>query len=97
MKKELKTYAHAKKDLLQKFDCQQDLPVRILMDTPWRIEENDGMSFLYYIQDAEEFVSVIVNKNGTPWVSKCDGFTMAVAIDCLRFAFILKNESRQNG
>jgi len=96
MRRELSAYTSAKKNLLKLFRCEADLPIRILTETQWHIEEHDGMSFLHYESqgDDEILVSVIVNKNGEPWISEMNELSMVVAIDCIKFAFILKNKLR---
>ncbi|MCL2616758.1 MAG: hypothetical protein FWD96_03830 [Defluviitaleaceae bacterium] len=94
MRRELSAYTNAKKDLLTIFGCEVDLPAKVLMEAAWHVEENDGVSFLHYEQDGEKLVSVIVNKGGVPWMCKLNDITLVVAIDCIKFAFILKNKMR---
>jgi len=97
MRQELSTYINAKSKLLQLFGCEGDLPVRVLTDVTWRIEESEGMSFLHYKHSGsdDELVSVIINKDGEPWITKQDDTSLVVAIDCVRFAFILNNQLRK--
>ena len=96
MRREISAYTGAKKKLLKLFGCEADLPVRVLIDIEWHVEEHDGVSFLHYQPqpDSEKLISVIVNKNGEPWIAKMNELSMVVAIDCIKFAFILKNRLR---
>jgi len=97
MRQELSTYINAKNKLLKLFGCEGDLPVRVLTDVTWRIAESDGMSFLHYRHEGsdEELVSVIINKDGEPWITMQEDTSLIVAIDCVRFAFILDNKLRK--
>ena len=94
MRREISAYADSKKKLLKLFGCDADLPIRLLIDVEWHVEEHDDVSFLHYEPQGggEKLVSVIVNKNGSPWISEMNELSMVVAIDCIKFAFILKNK-----
>ena len=96
MRREISAYTGAKKSLLKLFRCEADLPIKILTDTQWHVEEIDGVSFLHYkSQDnGEELVNVIVSKNGEPWIYEMNELSMIVAIDCIKWAFIMKNKMR---
>ena len=96
MRRELSAYTNAKKDLLKLFGCEGDFPVRVLMEVTWHVDESEGVSFLHYEHGGEKLVSVIVNKNGAPWISECNDVTMVIAIDCIKFAFVLKNKLRNH-
>jgi len=94
MRQELSTYVGAKDKLLKLFGCESDLPVRVLTDVTWRIVESEGVSFLHYKHESssEEHVSVIINREGEPWIVKRSEISLVVGIDCVRFAFILSNQ-----
>ena len=98
MRREIRAYTDSKKKLLKLFGCDADLPIRVLVDAAWHVEEHDDVSFLHYeLQaDGEKFVSVIANKNGEPWITHMNELTMIVAIDCIKFAFILKNRLKED-
>ncbi|MCL2852095.1 MAG: hypothetical protein FWE20_03540 [Defluviitaleaceae bacterium] len=99
MRREISAYTGAKKNLLKLFRCEADLPIRVLTDITWHVEDHDGVSFLHYQpqDDAEGLVSVIVNRNGEPWITEMNELTLVVAIDCIKFAFIFKNKLRTSG
>ena len=93
MRQEVSAYTDAKTNLLSLFRCEPELPVKVMVDAKWRLEENGGVFFLHYEPqpDRDSLVSVIVNKGGEPWITESGDLTMIVAIDCIKFAFILKN------
>ena len=96
MRKHISAYIGAKNKLLKLLGCESDFPVRVLTDATWRIEESEGVSFLHYRHEGsdEELVSVIVNKDGKPWIATRNDTSLVIAIDCIRFAFILNNGLR---
>ena len=96
MRREIRAYTDSKKKLLKLFGCDADLPIRVLVDAAWHVEQYDDVSFLHYEPQGggEKLVSVIVNKDGEPWITLMNELTMIVAIDCIKFAFILKNKHR---
>jgi len=97
MRHELSAYIDANTKLLKLFGCESALPIRVLTNVEWRIQENEGVSFLHYRHKGtdDELVSVIINKDSEPWVTPLSDVSLVVAIDCIRFAFILNNELRR--
>jgi len=96
MRREVRAYTDAKKKLLNLFRCEADMPVKMMVGALWNIEENDGVYFLRYEPEpgGESLLSVIVGKNGEPWITEMNELTMIIAIDCIKWAFILKNSLR---
>ena len=96
MRREISAYTDSKNKLLKLFGCDADLPIRVLVDAAWHVEEHDDVCFLHYEPQGggEKLVSVIVNKSGEPWITQMNELTMVVAIDCIKFAFILKNKMK---
>jgi hypothetical protein len=89
----LKTYITAKNELMQFFNCDDDFFIKAFNGSRWMIKNDDDFSFLmYWTADKKRHDAVIVKKNGSPMVYKAGKYTMVIAIDCVKIAFIFENE-----
>lgn len=90
----IKTYINAKNELMQYFDCDDDFFIKALDGCKWMIKNDDDFSFLmYWTEDKKRHDAVVVKKNGSPMVFKAGRYTMVIAIDCVKIAFIFENEN----
>jgi hypothetical protein len=90
----LETYIDAKKELMRYFNCTDDFYVKAFDRYKWMIKDDDDFSFLrYWTDDEKRHDAVIVKKNGSPMIFKAGKYTMVVAIDCVKIAFIFENEN----
>lgn len=92
MRKAVQEYASAKKNLFEYFDCKEDYPVVILSKCQWALKQDEGMYFLtYWVNEDEKFNYAVVKKDGEPLVYKTRDYSMVIAIDCIKTAFVFKN------
>ena len=95
MRKAVPEYIVARNNLFRYFDCPDSYLVRTMTNTEWTVRTEEGISFLtLFIEDTRaEFV--VVRKDNAPLVYQSGEYTMVIAIDCIKIAFVLKNESEQ--
>lgn len=90
-------FMKAKKALLWHFNCRDDYYVKTLPDARWRTKEEDEMFFLSYLDDKKNTNhAVIVKKDGKPLIYIAAEFTLVVAIDCVKIAFIFNNKNKMD-
>lgn len=88
-----------KRELCQKFACEDDVFFKPLLKNEFAIQEDGGFYFLtYWKEDGTKIQAVIVKKDGVPLISLWNGYKMIVAIDCVKIGFIfeIKNEKRED-
>ncbi len=89
------SYLNSKNELMLFFDCNDDYFIRYMQNYDWRIYDNEGLYFLNYWNDNTKIDSIIVRKKNNPLIYEKEDYTMVIAIDCVKIAFILKNENRK--
>jgi hypothetical protein len=84
----------SKKGLLDSFGCDEDYHITVLDDRAWSVSHEEGVSFLTYLREDGEWArAVIVNRDKAPLICRSEELTMIVAIDCIKIAFIMKNNN----
>ncbi len=85
---------------MKEFDCKEDYFVKILDDCKWFANNKDGfykLSYLDKVKDKEvKKDAVIVEVNNKPQIFRTEKYTMVVAIQCVKIAFIFKNINEVN-
>ena len=90
----LKNYISSKKMLMEQFSCDDDFFIKPLENLKWAVKSEDDFSFLmYWTDDDKRHSAVIVKKNGSPMVYKTDMYTMVIAIDYIKTAFVFSNNN----
>jgi len=97
MRKAVPEFIAARNNLFRFFDCREQFPVRTMTNASWDILEDGGICFLTILDGGdggrEDFV--VSQKADVPMVFTAGGYTMVVAIDCVKTAFVLKNENKR--
>ena len=79
---------------MKHFKCDDDFFIKPLESLKWAVKEEDDFSFLiYWTSEDKRNTAVIVKKNGSSMIYKADTYTMVIAIDCVKTAFIFSNEN----
>ncbi len=91
-KRVVQDFLIAKNSLMQYFNCKDNYFVKTLVNFNWQVNTNEGITFLtYWDSNLNKTNAVVVKKSGTPLIYKGRDYTMIVAIDCIKVAFIFKN------
>ncbi len=92
----LENYINSKKQLMEYFKCDGDFFIKPLENLKWSIKNDGDFNFLmYWTEDLKRHSAVITKKNGNPMVYKVEEYTMVVAIDCIKTAFIFSNSNME--
>lgn len=85
-------FTDAKERLLRSFGCLEDYHIESRLGLNWEIAEDDGVFFLSHWKNiGNKTTAVIVKKNDAPLLYKSADYTMVIAIDCIKIAFIFNN------
>ncbi len=91
----VETYFNSKQKLMEYFEIDNDYYVYNAVNYKWNIRKNNEVSFLVLYKTnemKEEYV--VVKRNNLPHFQEKDEFSLYVAIDCIKVAFIVKNSNR---
>jgi len=92
-KKYIQKFIAAKKSVMDFFGCEGNFYIKPLLDYNWSCKSNNDFFILSYQKDDEPTINaVVVKKNGEPMIYKTEEYTMVIAIDCVKTAFIFKNQ-----
>ena len=82
-------------EVLEWFGCEGDFFIKPLLDCEWTINDTEDFYFLsYWIKQNKRVNAVIVKRNGLPMLYHKKKYTMVVAIDCVKIAFVFRNSRR---
>lgn len=85
-------YEQARKRVATYFGCEEDFFLKPLLDLEWLVKEDGDFHFLtYWTVKGKKIDAVVVRKNGNPLIYRTPDYTMVVAIDCVKIAFIFQN------
>ena len=90
-KSSVQNYLVAKKNIMEYFKCNDDFFVRILDSQEWVVKDNEYFHMLSYWNDENRTDAIVAKKNGNPMVFRTSDYTMVVAIDCVKIAFVFNN------
>ncbi len=90
-------YIQAKERLMRYFGCKENYFVKPLHDAFWRIEDTNDFPILsYWHENDSKTDALICKKGGKPMIFSTKAYTMIIGIECIKIAFIFKNDKRCN-
>ena len=80
------------------FECGTEFPFRVCAGEKWRLSEAGGSFFLGLEspEDGKTRAFAVAKAGGEPMLFEYSRYTMVVAIDCIKTAFILENKNNTN-
>ncbi len=88
-------FIQTQKQVLDFFQCEGDFFIKPLMEYEWTVCSTEDFYFLsYWTKPNKKINAVIVKRNGVPMVYQKREYTMVVAIDCVKIAFVFRNNRR---
>ena len=94
MKDIIKNFINSKNALNKYFDCNEDFFINPLLDNKWTLKEDNGIYFLKCFKDDIPKDYIVVKKNNAPMIFEKDDYSMIIAIDCIKLAFLVKNSNK---
>lgn len=92
MRDKINMFITAETALRKAFGCPGDYYLKPSLDCSWRVLANDDLYFLTRINNGASSNAVVVKQGDKPMVYRAEGFTLVVAIDCVKIAFLLDNQ-----
>ena len=86
----VQNFIKAQNQLIKAFDCPGDYFIKPMLGCPWRITGDEDIPILSYEQNNLIQNAVIVRHSGDPMIYRFKGYTMIVAIDCVKIAFVFE-------
>lgn len=88
----VQNFVQSRKKIWDYFDCAGDYYIKPLVGQEWLIRKVDDFYFLtYWTNEDVKMDAVVVSKGGNPFIYTTKEYTMVVAIDCVKIAFIFQN------
>lgn len=94
MRNILNKFYNTQNKIFESFDIKNEYLLRIDLYSKWTIEEIEGTFFLKYWDDKNEQTNVIVKQDNVPLISDKNGYTMIVAIDCIKISIVFNNSNK---
>jgi hypothetical protein len=95
MKKELNGYMNSKGSIFKQFGCPDDFLLNAMPNRKWVVSGEEGFHFLSYWDDKNNKNDfTVARKDGEPMIFHDKEYTMIIAIDCIKIAFVFKNTNR---
>lgn len=83
----------SQKNVMKHFGCDENFFVKPMLGIEWLIRTVDDFRFLtYWLAGDQKMDAVIVSRGGKPMIFKTASYTMVIAIDCVKMAFIFHNK-----
>ncbi len=91
MNKQIENFKNADNDLFLKFGIENKYFVSIRDNSSWSIINDDELYFVTFEEEGKTKTNLVVKKSEKPLIFEKDGYTMIIAIDCIKIAFVFKN------
>ncbi len=92
MKDKIYEFCNLKNKIYEGLKIDTDLYPVIKTDVNWRIENMEEISILEITSNNKTDKFVITKDKNTPIIKNVEDYTIVVAIDCIKVAFILNNK-----
>ncbi len=85
----------SKETLATAFGCDNDFFFKPMTECEWFVRKDEDFHFLsYWLTPEKKVEAVVVKKSGEPMIYEKNGYTMVVAIDCVKIGFIFVNDKK---
>ncbi len=84
-------FISCQKNLFEAFEIDKQYHVKSLIGSKWTINDfDDGKILRYWITEDKFDDCVIVKENGDSVIREYEGFSIVIALDCVKTAFMFK-------
>lgn len=81
--------------IFSEFRVSKDYFISVKDEYNWEIISDDNINLIKWYEDNEVKTNLIVSNNSGPLIISKDGYTMIIAIDCVKIAYIFKDELKR--
>ncbi len=95
MNNQITSFKQTKDDIFLKFGVENKYFLNMFDDYEWEILSDGDINMVKYQKDDISKTNLIIKKNNNPFIIEKDGYTMIIAIDCVKIAFVFKNDLKR--
>ncbi len=92
MIKKIEQFSKLNSDMHKELNLDKDIYISPKIESKWKIDSLSGLSMVEFENNNKFDKCVIVNNEKEPVIIKKDIYTVVLAIDCVKVAFIFNNE-----
>lgn len=86
-------FIETQKSIFDAFDLGKTYHIKNLTDKKWSLRDfDDGKILRYWLNDDRYEDCVIVKEQGESVIKEYEGYSIVVALDCVKTAFLFKTE-----
>lgn len=94
MQKIIENITSNQKKLFEEFDVPNNYYLKILPDVSWTVFSENDMNLVKYTLDDNTVTNLILNTKDSPMIYDKNGYTMIIAIDCVKVALVFENSCK---
>lgn len=88
-------FINAQKEMFKVFELGKAYHIKVLIDKKWTVNDfEDGQILRYWINDDRYDDCVIVKENGDSIIREYNEYSIVIALDCVKTAFLFKTDNR---
>ncbi len=88
-------FIQAQKVIFNAFELGKDYHIKIFTDNKWTLNDfEDGQILRYWVKEDRFEDCVIVKENGESIIRQYDKYSIVIALDCVKTAFLFETNKR---
>ncbi len=88
-------FISAQKIIFEVFELGKSYHVKVFTDNKWTVTDfEDGQILRYWLNEDRYDDCVIVKENGESIIREYEGYSVVIALDCVKTAFLFKTEKK---
>lgn len=92
----IKDFTENTNKIFDLFNVSGNYFLKVLEDTSFQIISENDMFLVKYNENDNEITNLILTNKGKPLIFDKDGYTMIIAIDCVKVALVFDNNFNKN-
>lgn len=94
MKETINLIVKNQNKLFDEFGVSNNYQLKILNETTFSVINENDMHLVKYDENGSTTTNLILTKKDEPLIFEKDGYTMIIAIDCVKVALVFSNDNR---
>ncbi len=91
----IKDFVESQKNIFDAFDLEKSYHVKPFLNNKWTTNDFDGGQILrYWVNENRYDDCVIVKENGESIIREYEEYSVVIALDCVKTAFLFKRENK---
>lgn len=80
--------------LFEEFGVPNNYQLKIMKDAKFSVSVENEIHLVKYDENSSTTTNLILTKKDEPLIFEKDGYTMIIAIDCVKVALVFSNDNR---